>query len=192
MFLKYDYFDAFVLMMENCCIALELMKKSLMEYNRNKLKENVDEISKLVGQTEKEKQILIDNLDREFITPIEKTDIVEIAQRIVRLTYYIEDGMNMLCSCDLVPIRNDVLLLVQINQNCCLKLKEVVKELRNFRKSKALIKDLALFYKLLKNGRRSYNQTLYKSYMVYSELKKIFDCFIDIAFILEGVIINNS
>ena len=42
MFLKYDYFDAFVLMMENCCIALELMKKSLMEYNRNKLKENVD------------------------------------------------------------------------------------------------------------------------------------------------------
>ena len=198
MCIKYDYFDTFVFMVENSCSAFELLKNSLVEYNTNKVKRNLDEIDKLVRQSEKEKQILIEKLDKEFIAPIEKVDIIEIAQRIIKLTYSIEDGLNMICSCDLASVRCDLLLLVQINESCCLKLKDVIKEFRNFKKSKMFNKNLALFNRVLDKGRKNYNQVIYrcnitnKSLNHIQEFKKILDSIIELAFIIERAIINNS
>src|SRR5690554_2888911 len=110
---KYNYFDTLIVLFEHSCNTPQILIDCLVYYNPKKLRNKLEEVERLVSESDRYKLILMDNLAKEFITPIGKEDIIEIAQKIINVTYAIDDGFSRIYMYDLVLIRNDSLLLAQ-------------------------------------------------------------------------------
>lgn len=83
---------------------------------------------------------MMEKLAREFITPIEREDIVAMADAIDNVTDTIEDVMLRIYMFNFTAIREDAIKMVEIIIKCCEALKEALQEFSNFRKSQVLHK----------------------------------------------------
>ena len=77
-------------------------------------------------------------LAREFITPIQREDIIQLAQEIDEVTDRIEDVLMRIYMYNFSTIRPEVFAFTEVISRCCCALKKAVKEFPEFRKSKTI------------------------------------------------------
>ena len=132
------YFGAFVELVTYSCEAANLLSDIMHNYNPDELEENLKRMHNIEHAGDVERHIMMKKLAREFITPIEREDIVSMADAIDNVTDNIEDVLLRMYMFNIRTMRDDALKMADIIVKCCDALKEALLEFHNFRKSQTL------------------------------------------------------
>jgi predicted phosphate transport protein (TIGR00153 family) len=199
------YFDACVEMVNHSCEAAEFLQKILNNYNPDAIKEDLEKMHEIEHAGDIKKHSMTKSLSKEFITPIEREDIMEMADAIDTVTDKIEDVALRLYMFNIREIREDAKTNAEVIVKCTNALRDALKEFHNFRKSKT-IHDLVVevnrleeeadqlyiaavrhLFKTVDNGMEaaSWNQ-------LFHYMEDVCDACEDASDVIESVIMKNS
>lgn len=130
-----EYFEGFVLGMESACKAAEYLENLVEHYDPEKLGEQIDEMHAIEHQADLNKHKLMHKLAKEFITPIEREDIILLLQQIDNVTDFIEDVVLKMFMYNAKSMRHEALQFASIIKQCCYESRDALKELPGFQKN---------------------------------------------------------
>ena len=137
---KNFYFSMFEEVAGFCYEEALLLQKCLTDYDHDKLAENTATMHKLENAADASKHKLMKKLAHEFITPIEREDIIGLSQYIDEITDSIEDVLLRMYMFDIKVMRPDAPQFCAVIVKSCEVLKQLMAEFHNFKKSGELIK----------------------------------------------------
>ena len=200
-----DYFKIFVELLDYSCQAAKLLIEVMTDYHPEELEQRMEEMHEIEHSADLAKHQMMEQLAREFITPIEREDIMLMADFIDNVTDAIEDVLMRLYMFNITVIRKDALEVASIIAQCCEELKKALEEFGNFRKSKTLHKHIVEVNRLEEVGDKLYTEAtrrLYVSEMnpvavaawthVFHILEKACDACEDVSDVIESVMMKNS
>lgn len=151
------------------------------------------------------KHDMMKKLAAEFITPIEREDIVSLAGELDTVTDCAEDIMKRLYMMNITKLRHDVDSFMSLLCVCCGKLGELMDEFPNFRKSKKVHELVIEINRLESEGDKLYDDAVRNLYvtsedpieiMVWSEIYRRFEHCYDacehVSEAVESVVMKNS
>ena len=130
-----EYFEGFVFGMESACKAAEYLEHVVAHYDPEKLGEQVDEMHAIEHEADLNKHKLMQKLAKEFITPIEREDIILLLQQIDNVTDFIEDVVRKMFMYNTKAMRTEALEFAAIIKQCCYESRDALKELPGFQKN---------------------------------------------------------
>ena len=165
---EYDYFKAFE---KNAGYSLEcaqIVKDTIENYKKEDIEKVLEKVHKVENSGDECEHEIINNLAKEFLPPIEREDILYLAHKIDDATDLIEEILINTYIFGIEKFREYTLQMTNILVDCCKAEIELLKEFKNFRKSKN-IKSLVIKI----NALESESDELYKKAMkkLYEEQK---------------------
>ena len=130
-----EYFEGFVLGMESACKAAEYLENLVEHFDPEKLGEQIEEMHAIEHQADISKHSLMHKLAKEFITPIEREDIILLLQQIDNVTDFIEDVVLKMFMYNAKSMRHEALEFASIIKQCCYESRDALKELPGFQKN---------------------------------------------------------
>ena len=130
-----EYFEGFVSGMESACKAAEYLENLVEHFDSEKLAEQIDEIHVIEHEADINKHKLMQKLAKEFITPIEREDIILLLQQIDNVTDFIEDVVRKMFMYNTKAMRSEALEFAAIIKLCCYESRDALKELPGFQKN---------------------------------------------------------
>ena len=163
---KYDYFDEFISLTEYIYRSSNILKDIVVNYDINKLEENISEVHKIENLADRKVHSIRNNLVKDFLPPIDREDIVVISKRLDN----IEDGIDeVLINFKILNIKNikeDVIELIDILIMCCDAVKDMFMNLNHFRDVDLINKKVIQINKMEEHGDKVYEKimsSLYKN-----------------------------
>lgn len=202
---KYNYFQAFAEQVNYCVQAAEYLEKSLNSFDPDTVATARKELHAIENEADYKKHELMDNLAKEFVPPIDREDIVELAHQIDEVVDSIEDVYLRAYMFNLTVIPPAAQQFTRIISMCCRTLRDIMEEFPNYRKSeriKALIIDVNTMeeegdklylesMRKLHTEEKDIHQLLALTYC-YERLEKCCDNCEHVANVAESVIMKNS
>lgn len=200
-----NYFDIFVELVQYSRNAAVLLNEIVNDFKSVDLEEKMIQMHNIEHAGDVGRHRMMKKLAREFITPIEREDIVAMADAIDNVTDTIEDVMLRLYMFNFSAMREDAVKMAGIIVKCCDALKEALQEFGNFRKSQTIHKLIVeinhfeeegdtLFVNATRNlfiNEKSPIEILaWKETLDYME--KCCDACEDVADVIESVMMKNS
>ena len=200
-----DYFEIFIKLVDYSCKAARLLINVMTDYRPEDLDIHMVQMHEIEHNADVGKHEMMEKLAREFITPIEREDIIDMANQIDNVTDAIEDVLMRLYMFNIMVIRKDALDVALLIEQCCNELKRALEEFGNFRKSKTLHNHIVEVNRLEEVGDKLYTEAtrrLYVSEMdpiavaawthVFHILEKACDSCEDVSDVIERVLMTNS
>lgn len=200
-----DYFDIFTQGVAYACDAAGQMRTCFQDYDPAQVHDQIKKVHQIEHAADGVKHDLMARLVREFLPPIEREDIVELANSIDDVTDAIEDVMLRLYMFNITVLRPDVHDFTDIIFRCCTALKEVTLELRNFRKPGQLLERIIQINHLEEEGDRLYAEAMRRLYSeerdpvaviawtaMYDRMERCCDRCEDVAVAAERVVMKNN
>ncbi|WMJ23378.1 DUF47 family protein [Paludicola sp. MB14-C6] len=200
-----DYFKTFVKLVDYSCSASKLLHEIFSDYGSHNLEERMQQMHAVEHSADDEKHEMMKKLVREFITPIEREDIIALSQEIDDVTDTIEDVVIRLYMYNVHSIRADALEFSSVILKCCEALKVCMEEFYNFNKS-TIIHELIvkvngyeedadkLYCKAVRNlfieNPDSTEIIIWKE--IYEKLEKCCDSCEHVANVVESIIMKNT
>lgn len=144
-------------------------------------------------------------LAKEFITPIDREDILAIAGQIDDITDSIEDVILKIYMFNIKSIAPDAIAFIGIVRSCCEELQKMLRELPNFRKSKDIHPAIVHINQLEGDGDNLYTEAVHRLFsednsamtafswaQIYSCFEKCCDNCEHTANVVESIIMKNS
>ena len=135
---KSPYFDDFIAMIGFSCDAAECLKQTLLEFDPETLPQKREEMHKIEHSADEVKHVMIKRLAKEFVSPIEREDIVNLANELDNITDKIDDLLIRMYMYNLKSLRKEVFDFADIIMRCCKALQVATVEFPNFHKSTTL------------------------------------------------------
>lgn len=199
------YFTTFLDLVDYSFQASQLLHEVVMEYNPKELNDKIKEMHVIEHTADGARHEMMQNLLKEFITPIEREDIVTLADYIDTVTDTIEDVLLRLYMYNIRKITEYAQDMTQIIIKCCDLLRSAFKEFPNFRKSKKLHELIVRINELEEEGDALYTKAIRALYLsdvsckeivgwdnTYHYLEKCCDACENVAEVIEDVIMKNS
>lgn len=199
------YYDTFVKLVEYSCKEANLLNQIVNNFNAGRLSSRVKEMHNIEHAADEARHEMTKKLMKEFITPIEREDIMELANSIDNLTDAIEDVVLRMYMYNITNIRSYALKMTSIIVKCCDSLKMAMSEFHNFRKSKTLHELVVEINKLEEDGDKLYSEAIRELYVncndfkevsawesTFHFLEKCCDACEDVSNAIERVIMKNS
>ncbi len=200
-----NYFNSFVTLAGYSCQAANYLNEIMNNFQAEGLKGKMEAMHVIEHAGDEARHNMVKELAREFITPIEREDIMALADSIDNVTDTIEDVLMHMYMFNIQTIREEALKMTDIIIKCCNALKLALDEFHNFRKSHKLHELIVEINFLEEEGDRLFTEAvrnLYvncKDYLEVTSWHKIFtymerccDTCEDVANIIESVIMKNS
>jgi len=165
---KFDYFVALERLGEFAAQEAKLLVEILEEFDPATLLQRVDEMHKIENAADDQIHELFTHIATEFLTPIEREDIAEIALRLDDVVDYIDDVVQQLYMYDIQEIYQPAFDMASIIVRATDALCESLTEFRNFRKSKVLNDKIIVVNDLEDEADQLYLRTirdLFKNYV---------------------------
>ena len=202
---KFDYFDYFKDVSDIICEAAEHLYDTIHNFDAENLKQQLDAMHEIEHKADCTKHEMIKLLVHEFITPIEREDIVSLAQSLDTVVDCFEDVLIRIYMFNVKQIKSEALEFSEIIIKCAKQLNVVLEEFKNFKRSDK-IRDAIVHVNnyesagdeiLLKGMRTMFQSDLPdKELFVWTDLYEHFeDCLDaceDVTDIIESVIMKNS
>lgn len=147
-----NYFDTFVELVQYSCDAAILLNEIVNDFHTDELEAKMEQMHEIEHAGDEGRHAMMKRLAREFITPIEREDIVSLADAIDNVTDTIEDVLLRIYMFNFTKMHEDVVKMAAIIVQCCEALKEAVAEFANFRKSQTLHKLIIEINRLEEEG----------------------------------------
>jgi predicted phosphate transport protein (TIGR00153 family) len=202
---KNNYYNMFVNLVEYSCKAAHYLHDSLEQYDPNAVADKIKEIHAIEHAADNEKHDLMQKLVHEFITPIEREDIIELAQEIDEVTDTIEDVLMRFYMFCIVTPRKEALAFSSVIVQCCYGLKQALEELHNFHKSTTIHDYIVEVNKLEEDGDKLYMDAVHTLYAtskdsieimtwveMFDRFEKCCDACEHVANEIESIIMKNS
>ncbi len=179
------------------------------EYNDEKIQVDLEARVKEIHKTEHDADLIYHNLvfelNRAFITPIERDDILAIASGIDDISDQIEEVAFRLWIFNIKDLRPETKQFIDLINKCCEKTKEAIYEFGNFKKSKTIIDLLHEIGRLENEGDTLYRKSvrnlfeiekdqieIIKWREILHDMEKTFDVCKHLSGTLENTIVKNS
>ena len=199
----YNYFNKFVEQMELCKKAAGQLVTMLENYTD--VVTRADEIHDTEHAADILLREIMDELNRSFITPIDREDIVSLVNELDNITDCIEDVASLFDMLSITEVKPEALVMANLILAGCEALCEAIDEFTHFKNSKKL-SDLTMKVNLAEaEGDRTHRGVIKAMYQTETDpitimkWKEIFDmmeavldhCEI-VADLLDGLVIKNS
>lgn len=197
------FFDLFVDTAEMACIAAKKLHDLI--HNYTDVDNKIDAIQQIEHDCDMKVHDIVQQLNRSFITPIDREDINEIAKELDNITDAIEDTAHRFRMFDIKSIRDDAKKLAELIVEGTDELKIVMLEMKNMRTSKLLCPKIIEVNRIENEGDvlyRSAMSSLFTSGMdgleilkwkeIYEFLENSLDACEDVANTVEGVVMKHA
>lgn len=199
------YFAEFISMVELSCQAAEYLQNSVRNYNPDDLPAQRKALHKIEHSEDMLKHDIMKRLVREFVPPIDREDIIQLANELDDVTDKIEDVLIRMDMYNVREMRPKALDFVDVIVRCCQSLKVAMVEFPNFHKSSTLKQTIIDVNSMEEEGDEIYINAMRELYRsngnpidvaVWSELfDRLEDCCDaceHVSDILEIIIMKNS
>ena len=200
------YYDMFVEMCTYSCEAAVFLREILGSYDPGKLTEYLEKMHAKEHDGDVARHKMIRLLAKEFITPIEREDIMTMSEAIDTITDKIEDVLQKMFMYNVMTVREDALVLADTIIECTGVLKNALEEFHNFKKSKTLNNMIIEINRLEEVGDRLYIKATRDVFVdpdvkpieafswshIYHYMEEVLDACEDTADVIEGVIMKNT
>lgn len=204
-----DYFGLFKNAIDYSCILAKELTTLTEEYKdinvKGNLEERVDEIHKIEHKADLIYREIVFELNRAFITPIEREDILSIANAIDDVSDKIEEVAFSFWVFNISDLRPEMKQFIDLINKICEESKNAVYEFSNYKKSKTIKDKLHSIGKLENEGDTLYRQSVRRLFefekdpvkiqkwrVIFDNMEKIFDACKYLASMLENTIVKNS
>lgn len=199
------YFNSFSELAEYSIKISEEMKKTLEKYEETDLVEELKIMHEIEHEADLRKHKLLKKLTDEFIAPIEREDIVNLAHELDDVTDMIESIFQKLYMYNVKTLREDTLQFSEIILKLTEALKIMLDEFPNFKKPANLKKLIVEISNLEEEGDRFYIKAMRKLYSesndpvhimvwtnIYDTLERCCDSVEHVADAVETIIMKNT
>ncbi|MDF3000205.1 MAG: hypothetical protein K0Q48_324 [Bacillota bacterium] len=200
-----NYFSTFVELVNYSCQAANLLSEIMHNFNPDELEEKMKEMHNIEHAGDVERHIMMKKLAKEFITPIEREDIVAMADAIDNVTDAIEDVLMRMYMFNIRSMREDSLKMAEIIVKCCEALREALVEFHNFRKSHTLHGLIVEINRMEEEGDQLFTKATRNLYVQGKDPLEVYgwgrtlhymeiccDACEDVADVIESVMMKNS
>jgi uncharacterized protein Yka (UPF0111/DUF47 family) len=198
-----DYFQMLIQAMEQTCKASERLEDFVR--GMDNMETRLSEMHNIEHYADSMLHDLCAELNRAFITPLEREDILEIASGIDDITDQIEDTALHIWMTNIKGHRSDCIEFLQIVRNCCDELLAGIKEFRNYKKSKTILDHIIEVNRLEEVGDQLYQKAVYTLYHeekdpleiykwreVFNDFEECCDACEKVADLMESTMMKNS
>lgn len=133
------YFDDFISMTEFSCQAAEYLQKVMTDFKTETLAQNREKMHAIEHTADQAKHNMIARLNKEFVTPIDREDIIQLANELDNVTDKIDDILIRMYMYNIQSVRPAALAFTDVIVRCCKALHRAITEFPNFQKSATLI-----------------------------------------------------
>jgi predicted phosphate transport protein (TIGR00153 family) len=200
-----DYFETFALMAQASVKAAEQLNDLICNFDLATVAEKADSIHDTEHASDNLFHDMVTQLNRAFITPIDREDILAVANTIDSITDAIEDVANLFDMLSVPDIRPGAPKMSELIVRCCKGLSEQITEFRSFKHPQKLY-DLSIEVNNLEEEgdrlHRSIIKELYRSGVdvlviikwkeIYDMMEEVLDLCEDAADIVAGLAIKNG
>lgn len=132
------YFSDFITMVGFSCQAAECLLDSLQNYRPETMDEQRAAMHEIEHDADQVKHEMMQRLVKEFVTPIDREDIIQLGNELDDVTDKIDDMLIRMYMYNVRSIRPAALSFAKVIVNCCKALREAMEEFPNFQKSTTL------------------------------------------------------
>lgn len=188
-----------------CVQAADMLLDTLQNYQPDEMEARAAAMHEIEHSADIAKHVMMSKLVKEFITPIEREDIIELAQTIDDVTDCIEDVALRLYMFHTKSIRHEALEFCTLIVSCCQAMKCMMEEFHNFHKSATIHKMIVDINRLEEDGDKLYASAIHSLYVhskdpieiftwteLFNLLEKCCDTCEDVANVVETVIMKNT
>ena len=155
-----DYFEMLVDLIGYSCEAASLLDKTISNFRMSQIDSNVKEMHEIEHSADIKKHEMLNKLSKEFITPIERGDIIQLANEIDNVTDAIEDVLVRIYMFNISVMREEALEFSNLIVRICNETSALIKEFRNFKKSSEISKIIININDLEEEGDRIYTKSI--------------------------------
>lgn len=202
---SFNYFESFINMIDYSCQAIEMLHTILNNFDKNNLKEKLYQMHEIENNADSLRHEMMNNLAKEFITPIEREDIIRLGHEIDEITDNIEDILQNTYMFNVSTIFDDALEFIDIIVSSCKTLKHTMEKFQNFRKSTTIKDSIIEINHLEEIGDKLYTESMHNLYVnsknpieiitwtkIFERLEKCCDSCERVANTIESIIMKNS
>ena len=201
----YNYFEYFREVGGIMIEAAELLKKTICEFDHAMFPDKMDEIHEIEHRADSVKHSMIERLAHEFITPIEREDIVELSQYIDDVVDCIDDVARCIYMYNVTTLREETAEFCEIIAKSCASLGRAIDEFENFKTTKTLGDIIMEINKLEGEGDVLHAKSIRKLYSdgssdreaiiwtnIFEDLEKCVDATEHCSRTIESVLMKNT
>ncbi|MGI6175324.1 MAG: DUF47 domain-containing protein [Christensenellales bacterium] len=202
---EYDYFDGFSRCAKLALETAEYLHAALSSFDRENMDVQIQEIHALENQADMVKHEMLKHLAHEFMTSIEREDIVSLSMQLDEVVDKVEAVFQRIYMFNIESIRPQAIEFAQLVVKCCKSLVVVMEEFRNFKKSKCLKNFIIEVNSIESEGDVFYANCMRNLFLedtdtrslliwttIYDLLEDSLDACEDAADVIEGVIMKNT
>ncbi|HOA19955.1 MAG TPA: DUF47 family protein [Sedimentibacter sp.] len=201
---KTDYFEGFIKLAEYSYNAAKLLDDTLRDFNKDSLQKTMKLMHEIEHTADLEGHEITKKLLKEFITPIEREDIMLLIHKIDDITDCIEDVLLHMYMYNVRVIKEDAIKFSGLILSSCEELIGALKEFKNFKKSKEIRSRIIAVNKIEEEGDNLYTEIVRKLHLTsmnaidimtwtiaYNRLEKCCDACEEAANVIESIILKN-
>ncbi len=200
-----EYFETFVQMVDLSCQAARSLQSALANFDPAALPERRVALHQIEHDADEVKHAMMHRLAKEFVTPIEREDIIQLANEIDEVTDKIEDVLIRVYMYNIKELRPEALAFADVIVRCCDALLLAMQEFHNFQKSEKLQKAIIEVNDLEEEGDTLYIDAVRRLYSegsdpvavaawseAFDRLEDCCDACEHVAGVMETVVMKNS
>ena len=185
--------------------AARSLHNTLSNFDVNTLKDAQDALHGIEHEADLKKHDIIKKLSREFITPIEREDILRLTQVIDDVTDEIDEVLRRVYMYNISKIRPEAVELAGVIVKCCEGLIRVTKEFTNFKRSSTIYNDIIEVNGLESAGDKIYTDAMCRLYRstdnpveifvwhdMFESLEGCCDACEKVSDVIESIIMKNT
>lgn len=153
---QHNYYAMLKGLVEYSQKAARTLQEILENYDVQKLPERMDYMHSIEHAADQAKHEMADLLVKEFITPIDREDIIALSQEIDNITDAVEDVLLRLYMFNIQIIRPDAFRFAELIVACCDELVKLMGEFENYKKSETIQQSVVEVNRLEGEGDRLY------------------------------------
>ena len=202
---KNYYFDEFIVMVDHSYQAAEFLQECLRNFDPNAMEEQRKAMHEIEHAEDQIKHDMMAKLAKEFVTPIDREDIIQLADALDTVTDKIDDILIRLYMYDIRELQPAAQAFTDVIMRCCKTLQAAVTEFPNFHKSTTLSQLVIDVNTMEDEGDSIYIDAMHTLHtgdgsalekFVWSELYECFEDCCDacenVADLIEAVVMKNS
>jgi predicted phosphate transport protein (TIGR00153 family) len=166
---KFDYFNALERQGEYACEEARKLVDILRDFDPSTLPEHLDAMHEIENAADTQNHEIFTRLAKEFITPIDREDIIEMAHRLDDIVDYTEDVLQQIYMYDIQTLYERALPMAVLMERASTALYGALGEFRNFKKSAALAERVIEVNNFEEEADKLYTDSIRDLYMNYAD-----------------------
>jgi predicted phosphate transport protein (TIGR00153 family) len=203
---RYDYFDALARQGEYACEEARKLVDVLRDFDPQAVPEQLVAMHVIENAADEQNHQIFTHLAKEFITPIDREDIIEMAQRLDDIVDYTGDVLQQSYMYDVPELNEKALPMAVLMERSTTALYEALGEFRNFKKSGPLAEKIIAVNNYEEEADHLYTDSirdLYKNHVddplyilmwsnVFSRMERCTDACENVADMMATIILKNN